>query len=118
MENGIQKRDLVKAIIFTIITCGIYGIYWFIKITDETNHIVGDANGTNGTTAFILTLVTCGIYGYFWAYKQGEKIEAAKSAKGLPPSNLPVLYLILEIVGLGIVNFALMQNELNSLIDG
>jgi hypothetical protein len=27
----IQKRDLVKAIILSIVTCGIYSIYWFIS---------------------------------------------------------------------------------------
>ena len=115
MENGIQRREIVKCIIFTIITCGIYGIYWFVKLTDDTNIISGEANGTSGTTAFILTLITCGIYGYYWAYKLGQKLENARAAKGMPAASLPILYLVLQFVGLGIVAYALMQNELNTL---
>lgn len=111
---GIQKRDVVKCVIFTIITCGIYGIYWFVKITDDTNTLAGE-QGTNGVTAFILTIVTCGIYGIYWAYKQGVKIESIRAAKGLPSGSLPILYLVLELVGVGIVAYALMQNELNTL---
>ena len=97
-----------------IITCGIYGIYWFVKITDDTNTLAGE-QGTNGVTAFILTIVTCGIYGIYWAYKQGVKIESIRAAKGLPSGSLPILYLVLELVGVGIVAYALMQNELNTL---
>lgn len=33
----VQKRDIALAIIFTLITCGIYGIYWFFKLNDDVN---------------------------------------------------------------------------------
>ena len=65
--------------------------------------------------ALLLTIVTCGIYGLYWAYKQGEKIDAAKANRGVPSSNSGILYLILSIFGLGIVAWALMQNELNQM---
>ena len=71
---------------------------------------------TSGGTAFLLTLITCNIYGFYWAYKQGEKLDAASSAKGQPSSNSGVLYLILQFVGLGVVAYALMQNEINKLV--
>lgn len=63
----------------------------------------------------MLTLVTCGIYGFYWAYKQGEKIDKAKNMRNLPSSNSGILYLILQLFGLGIIAYALMQNELNQL---
>ena len=56
----------------------------------------GDINGASGGVAFLLTLVTCNIYGYYWAYKQGERIDNAKNARGIPSSNSNVLYLILR----------------------
>ena len=31
----IQKRNIGLAILYSIITCGLYGMYWFVKITDE-----------------------------------------------------------------------------------
>ena len=113
---NIQKRDIVVAIILSFVTCGIYGIYWFVKMTDETNALSNQQEATSGGVAFLLTLITCNIYGYYWAYKQGEKISAIKAARGETDSNLPVLYLILQICGLAIVNYCLMQNEINKAV--
>ncbi len=113
----IQKRSIAKCIIFSIITCGIYGIYWFITLTNETNYLYGEPNQTSGGLAFVLTLITCDIYGVYWAYKQGQKIDKIRVDRGLPSSDSSVLYLILQLVGLGIVAYAIMQNELNNLAD-
>ena len=113
--TGKEHRNIAIAIILTIVTCGIYGIYWFIVLTNETNEAACEPNGTSGGIAFLLTLVTCGIYGFYWAYKQGEKIDKAKNMRNLPSSNSGILYLILQLFGLGIIAYALMQNELNQL---
>ena len=110
----IQKRNIAVCIILSIVTCGIYGIYWFICLNNDTN-TASNTFGTSGGVAFLLTLVTCGIYGFYWAYKQGEKIDAAKASRGIPTSNSGIVYLLLSIFGLSIVAWALMQNELNQL---
>ena len=115
---AIPKRDIVKAIIFSIITLGIYSIYWFVKLTDESNVLSTDANQTSGITAFLLTLVTCGIYGFYWAYKRGEIIDNYMQSKGMQGSNNAVIYLVLSIVGLSIVTYVLLQSELNKAADG
>lgn len=110
----IEKRNIAVCIILSIVTCGIYGIYWFIKLNDDTN-TASCTYGTSGGMAFLFTLITCGIYGIYWAYKQGEKIDAAKNSRGIPSSNSGILYLILSIFGLSIVAWALMQSELNQM---
>lgn len=112
---GIEQRNIGLCIVLTIVTCGIYGIYWFIKLTDEVNVLARVEAPTSGGLAFVLTIVTCGIYGFYWAYKQGEKIDFVKSERNIPSSNTGVLYLILQIFGLGIVAYALMQSEINQL---
>ncbi|MCH5252582.1 MAG: DUF4234 domain-containing protein [Lachnospiraceae bacterium] len=112
-----QPRNIAVCIILSLVTCGIYAIYWFIKLTDEASALAEVQAPTSGGVAFILTVVTCGIYGWYWCYKQGEKLDAAKTAKGQPSSNSGILYLILQFVGLGVVAYALMQNEINQLIE-
>lgn len=111
------KRNIGLCIVLSIITCGIYGIYWFVVLANDTNVASGHAqDGTSGGVAFLLTLVTCGIYGFYWAYKQGEKLNEAKAMRNMPTdSNASIIYLILQIFGLGIVAYALMQNELNKM---
>ncbi len=113
-----QKRNIGLCIVLTIITCGIYGIYWFIKLVDELNELAGDNDSQSGGIVFLLSIVTCSIYLLFWMYKAGEKVNKAKAKKGLPvDSNAGILYLLLTFFGLSIVSYALIQNEINNLID-
>ena len=109
---GIQQRNIVIAVILSIVTCGIYGIYWMIKLNDEINQISGDIQATSGGMVFLFTLITCGIYGWYWMYKMGEKCDQMKGVNG----NSGILYLILGIFGLGIVNYCLMQDTINKAI--
>ncbi len=110
-----KQRSIATAIILSIVTCGIYGLYWFVCLNNDVN-TMNEQPGTSGGMALLLTIVTCGIYGWYWAYKQGEKVEAIKAKRGLPSSNSAVLYLVLSIVGLSIVAWAMMQNELNKMM--
>ena len=111
----IERRNIAVCIVMKLVTCGIYGIYWIVCLTNDVNTVSGDVNGTSGGMVVLLTIVTCGIYGIYWAYKQGEKLDFTKNNRGIPSSNSGVLYLILQIFGFGIIAYALMQNELNKL---
>lgn len=110
-----QKRNIVTAILLSIVTCGIYGIYWFIALTDEINAVSNHTEDTSGGLAFVFTLITCGIYGWIWYYKMGEKLDEASVNRGLPSQSRGLLYLLLGFFGLGIVSYALMQDTLNKL---
>ena len=112
-----MNRNIVTCIVLTIITCGIYGIYWFIVLTDDIARLANDKNSVSGGVAFLLSLITCGIYGYFWAYQMGKKIYIYGKDKNQMISDNSFLYVILQIFGLGIVNYALMQNDLNNLLN-
>ena len=109
-----KQRNIALCIIFSILTCGIYELYWYVCLTDETNTAANEA-GTSGIMALVFTLVTCGIYGLYWAYRCGEKIDQAKLSRGQNASNGGILYLILYIFG-GIISLALIQHELNKLV--
>lgn len=113
----IKKRNIAVCIILSIVTCGIYGIYWLVVLNDDTNRAANDPNGTSGGMVILFTILTCGIYGYYWAYKMGEKIDYANQARNIPSSNSGILYLILSIFGLAIVAYALIQDNLNKIAD-
>ncbi len=110
----IRERNLTTNLLLVIFTCGFYSIVWFITLTDDASTAAEDYT-TSGATAFLLTLITCGIYGIFWSYKMGKMIYAAKERAGLNSTDNSILYLILSIVGLGIINYCLMQSELNEI---
>lgn len=110
----VRERNIATSIILTIFTCGIYGIIWFISLTDEAGYANEDRSMSGGM-AFLLTVITCGIYSIYWNYKMGLTIYQAKQKRDLAGSNNSILYLILSIVGLGIVNYCLMQSDLNDI---
>ena len=105
----IKQRSIPTCVILSIVTLGIYYIYWFIKMTDETNALAPNNTTTSGGKAFLLSLITCGIYNIYWNYKLGAKVDEAKGTE----ANSAVLYLVLGLIGLGIVNLCLAQSEVN-----
>lgn len=117
MMQNIQKRDIGLAVVLSIITCGIYGLYWLYCLAEDINAVSGE-NETSGGMVVVLSIITCSIYTIYWAYKSGEKLNAAKAQKGIQAdSNLPVIYLILCLFGLGIITYALMQSDLNKIAE-
>ena len=111
--GGVSRRSIVLAIIFTLITFGIYGIYWMIRINDDVNQLAEEPNATSGGLVFLFSLITFGIYRYYWLYKMGERCDKIKGEYG---GIGPILYLILGLLGLSIVSYALIQDTVNKCI--
>ncbi len=114
---GIFERSIPMAIILSIITCGIYGLYWLYCLAEDTNRVSGDPNAASGGMVILFSIITCGIYSIYWAYKSGETIDNYNRGKGVSTSN-NVLYLLLTIFGFGIITYALLQSELNKIAKG
>ncbi len=108
-----QKRSIPVCILLSIVTCGIYGLYWMVKVTDELNYVTGDRSAASGGMALLFTIITCGIYGLYWAWKCGEKVNGLRAGRGTPDGFLHVAFLVLNLFGLEIVTLALIQDELN-----
>ena len=111
-----EKKSIGLCIVLSLVTCGIYGIYWFVTLTDDTNATLGRED-TSGGMSFLFTIVTCGIYGLYWAYKMGEKVDELKKRRGLEAGQSGILFLVLNLIGLGLIAFALIESELNDNID-
>ncbi len=110
---NIQNRNVVTCILLTIVTCGLYGLYWFFCLVNDLNTASGDVDDPSGVTVFLLSLVTCGIYSWVWLYKAGEKVDKIRTRHGEAASNSGILYIILCLLGLGFVDYCLIQSELN-----
>ncbi len=114
----IKKRDIALSVILSFVTCGIYAIIWYIGMVDDLNVAAGSPGDTSGATVFLLTVITCGIYGIYWAYTAGSKVNAIRERTGdRREENNGILYLILNIFGLAIVTYCLIQTELNKVAE-
>lgn len=110
-----MQRSVGLSVVLTLITCGIYGIYWFIVLTNDVGRLSGDSSFTGGKH-LLLTLVTCGIWSYVWSYQLGKNLAIAQENKGVRVNDNSIMFLVLAIFGLGIVNYALAQSEVNKLV--
>lgn len=107
----LENRSIAKCIILTIITCGIYGIYWAYKMGTEAAK-VKDVNDTGMLEALLCIFLP--FIGFFLAEK---KFAEGCQAMGYPHEDKSIMYLILGVIGLGIVDYCVMQSELNKLAD-
>ena len=111
-----RKRNVVVTILLTIFTCGIYYLFSIYQTSKDLN----DVNGSymnNPAIDLLLSIVTCGIYTIYWYYKIGRQIETIQYDLGLRSNSISILTMILSIFGFGIISIAIVQSEINRLID-
>ena len=110
----VPSRSIAVYIILSLVTCGIFCLYWFYCLVTDLNTAANTPNDTSGGTVILLNIITCGIYGLYWMYKAGEKVSLIKQRRGEPVGgNDGILYLVLALFGLGLIDYCLIQNELN-----
>lgn len=107
-----KKRNIALAIVLSFITCGVYAVYWIACLNDDANQLA-EYKGTRGITVVILIPITFGIYLIYWAYQMGKRCYEIQLKNGKTGPDNSVIYLILAIFGLHIVNYCLIQDELN-----
>lgn len=115
MDMYYYKRSVGVAILLTFLTCGIYGIYWYYQVLTSLYRL--NNLPSNAGLDIVLTFVTCGIYGIYLAYKLGKLESTAHYMMALPPRDDAILYLILTIFGFGIIAYAIVQSNINTMVD-
>lgn len=108
----IVRRSVPMCIFLSIITCGIYALYWFVCVTNETDAVTGEY-GPGGGMCLLFDIITCGIYGVYWGWKTGDKLDASRARHGVVPGSFAILFLLLNLFGLLVVSLAIIQSELN-----
>ncbi|HEY5561480.1 MAG TPA: DUF4234 domain-containing protein [Clostridiaceae bacterium] len=61
----IKQRSLTTLILLSIITCGIYSIYFWYTYNEDINLVCADDNDPNPNyiVVILLSAITCSIYG-------------------------------------------------------
>ena len=111
-------RNPGLTLVLILLTCGIYYLYFIYVVSEETQEFLGERD-TSPALEVLLSVLTCGIYNIYWDYKMGKRVAEMSGRVGLPPTDNAVLYLILDLVGvggfgsLGLINPILQQDSLN-----
>ena len=104
----VEPRSVAICLILSLVTCGIYMLYWMYKVNDELNLLAGNPNGTSGGMVLVFDILTCGIYGIYWNYKMGQNVSR------LTGDNFsPIVMLLLALFQCSFISLALMQDTIN-----
>ncbi len=107
----IESRNIGITILLCFVTCGIYGIYWIYCLIRDLKIVVGE--GSNDLVVEFLLFVFIPFYNLYWLYTRDQKLVEAGKSYGISISDNAILYLLLAVFGVGIVSYALLQNDLN-----
>ncbi len=108
-----KERKVAVCILLSIITCGIYAIYWMYTISEDMV-MIDDKYAMKGSKEVVLTCVTLGIYGIYWAYKVGNSLYVEGKKRNIKTYSEPIRCVVLFVLGV-IVSLALMQSDINNL---
>jgi len=106
---AIKNRNIVTCILLTIVTCGIYGIYWYIMLAKEAVSVKDPADNA------LLEIILMILLPFIGIFLTEKKFAEGCAARGIPHSDNSILYLILGLIGLGIVGICMLQNDLNKI---
>ena len=106
---AIKERNIVSCILLTLVTCGIYGIYWTVMIAREAVSVKDPADNALLEIILMLFLLFVGIF------MTEKKFAEGCAARGVAHTDNSILYLVLGLVGLGIVGMCMLQNDLNKI---
>ena len=113
----IRKRSLATCIVLSLITCGIYGLYWYYCLIEDMRTVTGEQEDMSPAMTVFVTVITCGIYGWIWLYRAGDKIDKLRQSRGESSSSLAIIYALLAVMALPIVAYCLIQDEFNKIAE-
>lgn len=99
-----KKRSPLAVVLLTLVTLGIYGIYWEVSTKIEMN-----ARGTKIPTAWLLIVPLVNIW---WLWKYSEGVEQTINGQ------MPAVLVFLLMFFTGVIGIAILQHYFNSVEGG
>ena len=95
-------RSLLKYILFTLLTCGIYSFFFVHSLAKDVNEMCREDNDkVGGLFAYIvLSMLTCGLYSIYWEYKIANRLQANAPRYGIFISESGSTVLLWTLVGM------------------
>ena len=113
MNGIITERSVILCLLFCFLTFGIYGIYWKYKLNNEINFLSGEPQALSGGWVIFWDILTMGFFSFYWHYIMGERVDRMRWRGN---AGSAALFLILRLCHLGILNMAMMQNHINTVV--
>lgn len=118
MQN-FKSKSLLSISILSLITFGIYNIYWIYVTSNDINNYM-EKEYLNPSLSAILSFLTCGLFSIYWFYKYGTIVfnDMRKKADLDSYGESAAVLSILLLVPFGyIYSMTVLQSKLNIIFD-
>ena len=116
LENKQYNLSIPLYLILTLITCGLFNLYWNYKQMEACNALL-KREDFKFIYWLLFSILTCGIYHIYYQYKMGAAImEIQRNADKLIFDSLPIISCLATILGLSIVVDCIHQHEINKIV--
>lgn len=100
-------------IVLTLVTCGIYGLFWEARQMRILNKWLGRREFSFWAW-FFLGMVTCGLYYLYSEYKMALAIQEIQEKLGIRVNtSLAGVSIIVSLIASPVVSSAIQQHEIN-----
>lgn len=107
-------RSVATVIILTIVTCGIYGLYWLYVTADGLENY--GRTGSISPAVQLVLAIFISIAGFvLFGIAANDNLNSIRAQRGLMPVDNKVVYIILGVF-IPIVLIGLVQNEINKMV--
>ncbi|MCS7206247.1 MAG: DUF4234 domain-containing protein [Leptospiraceae bacterium] len=120
--KSFKKRSPLFVVVMSLITFGLYLIYWYAQIYKEIRIATGTTpTGNSFRLDFLLSLFTFGVWGIFVDYKISTILHQIRSRHQLEGSNTSLIVVILDVFAymtfffLWVITSAIQQEEWNQI---
>ena len=112
----VKEKSIGLCVVLSIVTCGIYGIYWLYTIAHDLNDLCESQNQEKGAEpglVVVLGIVTCGIYSLYYLWKAGKMVSSLTRSNGQHPSDDSIVLMVLALLQLSLVSYCILQSHIN-----
>lgn len=112
----VKEKSIGLCVVLSIVTCGIYGIYWLYTIASDLNDLCESQNQEKGAEpglVVVLGIVTCGIYSLYYLWKAGKMVSSLTRSNGQHPSDDSIVLMVLSLLQLSLVSYCILQSHIN-----
>jgi Domain of unknown function (DUF4234) len=107
-------RSIAMCVVLSLVTCGIYGMYWQYKQFQTVNAWLGREEH-NFLMYLVLSIITCGIYSIYYEYRFAQTVQEVQRSRGMAVNeNLPLIAVLMAFLGFYIITWAIEQQEINA----
>lgn len=111
----LEKRSVADVVIFSILTCGIYAVWW-AYVTCTALQQQGKKTSIPVILTTLMMLFCSSVGGLLLGLDADDNINAIKEMHGMPKSDNKLLWMLLGFF-IPVVTIALVQYEINQMID-